>query len=92
MVLPSGRQIIGFNHMPRFVTGADYVQFRRTGPLALDVHVVKNPAFSEATVAEIEHNVRLKVPAEVATRYVYGSAPLRTPRGKSPVYIDGTVG
>ena len=90
MILPSGRQIIGFNHMPRSVTGADFVQFLRTGDLALDVHVVKNPQFSDATIAEIERNVRAKVPVEVATRYVFGSAPLRTPRGKSPIYIDGT--
>ncbi|MBW6525100.1 hypothetical protein KZ810_16510 [Sphingomonas sp. RHCKR47] len=90
MVLPDGRQIIGFNHMPRLVPGADFVQFLRTGPHALDVHVVRGASFSDATLAAIERNVRLKVPTEVTTRYIFGDAPLRTPRGKSPIYIDTT--
>lgn len=88
MLLPDGRQIVGFNQMPRFVDGADFIQFLRTGLYDLDVHVVRGVNFSDATLAAIERNVRLKVPAEVTTRYVFGDAPLRTPRGKSPIYID----
>lgn len=88
MRLPDGRQIVGFNQMPRFVTGVDFVQFLRTGPWQLDVHVVRGAHFTETALAMIERNVRMKVPTEVTTRYVFGDAPLRTPRGKSPIYME----
>ncbi len=88
MVLPDGRQIVGFNQIQRFVEGADYIQMLRTGALEMEVVIVKNHRYTEATRAHIERNLRLKLPSTVKTIYRFAELPVRTSSGKTPTYID----
>lgn len=88
MALPDGRQIVGFNQIPRLVDGADYVQFVRTGDWSVDVVVVRNGRYSPGTITAIERNLASKIPGAVQRRMVFADVPLRTASGKAPVYLD----
>ena len=88
MDLPDGRRIVGFNQIPRNVHGLDSVQFIRTGDWSIDVLVVRGISFSDDTLGAVMKNLKLKVPSDVKTRFVFSDAPHRSRSGKALVYID----
>ncbi|MGQ0486737.1 MAG: hypothetical protein ACT4SY_15490 [Hyphomicrobiales bacterium] len=88
MTLPDGRQFAAFDEIAYYVEGADYVQILRRGKAEIEVVVVKNRHYSEATLAQIEKNIRARLPSTLKITYRFSEAPVRTPTGKTPHYID----
>lgn len=88
MLLDDGRQIVGFNQIPRGVPGVQSIQFVRTGERALDVVIVKASTFDGRTLEILQRNIALKIPSDIPINIVFKDNPLRTPRAKMPVYFD----
>lgn len=88
MILPDGRQFAAFNQIGRYVEGADYLQILRTGLAELEVVVVKNRRYTEATLAQIKENIRARLPTTLKISYRFSEVPVRTASGKTPNYID----
>jgi hypothetical protein len=54
----------------------------------MDVLVVKGMSFTEGALTAVMNNVKLKVPSDVSSRFVFSDVPQRSRSGKALVYID----
>ncbi len=88
MTLPDGRQFAAFHQIANYAEGADYVQILRTGPAEIEVVIVKNHHYGEATQAQIERNIHHFLPSTLKITYRFSEVPMRTASGKAPHYID----
>ncbi len=88
MSLPDGRQFAAFHQIANYVEGADYIQILRTGLAEIEVVVVKNRHYTEATHAQIERNIHTRLPSTLKITYRFSEVPIRVASGKTPHYID----
>ncbi len=88
MILPDGRQFAAFHQILYYVEGTDYLQILRTGPWEIEVVIVKNRQYTDATQAQIDGSLRARLPSTVKIAYRYSELPVRIASGKTPTYID----
>ncbi len=89
LVAPDGTQVTGIDHFHRGVEHVARIQVAHETPAHVVVRVVPSPGFGEAERAQIEANVRRKLPPSMTVEVQVVETLAVTAAGKTPFVVRG---
>jgi len=87
LISPRGEVLVGIDHLPREVENLLRLQVIQQQADAVEVRVLPAPGWGPADRAQLEHNLRAKLPDDMTVRIVETTTLRRSAAGKTPFVI-----
>lgn len=87
LIAPDGTHLTGMNHLHRGVPNVVRVQIVHAAPDRVELHVIPAAGYGTAERAQLERNMRLKIPSSMAIEVREVEALERTALGKTPFIV-----